>query len=221
MPKVGVVLSGCGAQDGAEIHESVITLLALDRAGADVKIMAPDMNQFHVINHLTDEEMDTSRNILIESARIARGNVVDVATVTGDELDALLFPGGTGMAKNIFDYAMAGAECTIINDVQRLTMEILEAGKPLGAICIAPVMVAKILQKMGRNGKVTGGCNEGISNDIQTMGIETESVGPGDIVIDEKNKIVTTPAYVEAQSIKEAAEGIEKLVDKVLEMIQA
>ena len=221
MPKVGVVLSGCGAQDGAEIHESVITLLALDRAGADVKIMAPDMNQFHVINHLTDEEMDTSRNILIESARIARGNVVDVATVTGDELDALLFPGGTGMAKNIFDYTMAGAECTIINDVQRLTMEILEAGKPLGAICIAPVMVAKILQKMGRNGKVTGGCNEGISNDIQAMGIETESVGPGDIVIDEKNKIVTTPAYVEAQSIKEAAEGIEKLVDKVLEMIQA
>ena len=221
MPKVGVVLSGCGAQDGAEIHESVITLLALDRAGADVKIMAPDMNQFHVINHLTDEEMDTSRNILIESARIARGNVVDVATVTGDELDALLFPGGTGMAKNIFDYTMAGAECTIINDVQRFTMEILEAGKPLGAICIAPVMVAKILQKMGRNGKVTGGCNEGISNDIQTMGIETESVGPGDIVIDEKNKIVTTPAYVEAQSIKEAAEGIEKLVDKVLEMIQA
>lgn len=221
MPKVGVVLSGCGAQDGAEIHESVITLLALDQAGVDVKIMAPDMNQFHVINHLTDEEMDTSRNILIESARIARGNVVDVATVTGDELDALLFPGGTGMAKNIFDYAMAGAECTIINDVQRLTMEILEAGKPLGAICIAPVMVAKILQKMGRNGKVTGGCNEGISNDIQTMGIETESVGPGDIVIDEKNKIVTTPAYVEAQSIKEAAEGIEKLVDKVLEMIEA
>ena len=221
MPKVGVVLSGCGAQDGAEIHESVITLLALDRAGADVKIMAPDMNQFHVINHLTDEEMDMSRNILIESARIARGNVVDVATVTGDELDALVFPGGTGMAKNIFDYAMAGAECTIINDVQRLTMEILEAGKPLGAICIAPVMVAKILQRMGRNGKVTGGCNEGISNDIQAMGIETESVGPGDIVIDEKNKIVTTPAYVEAQSIKEAAEGIEKLVDKVLDMIQA
>ena len=221
MPKVGIVLSGCGAQDGAEIHESVIALLALDRAGADVTIMTPDMNQFQVINHLTDEEMDTSRNILIESARIARGNVVDVATVTDDELDALIFPGGTGMAKNIFDYAMAGAECTIINDVQRLTMEILEAGKPLGAICIAPVMVAKILQKMGRNGKVTGGCNEDISNDIQTMGIETESVGPGDIVIDEKNKIVTTPAYVEAQSIKEAAEGIEKLVDKVLEMIEA
>ena len=219
MPKVGVVLSGCGAQDGAEIHESVITLLALDRAGADVTIMAPDMNQFHVINHLNNEEIDTSRNILIESARIARGNIVDVATVTGDELDALIFPGGTGMAKNIFDYAMVGPDCTVIKDVQRLTMEIIEAGKPLGAICIAPVMVAKVLQKMGRSGKVTGGCNEQITTDINSMGIETESVDAGEIVVDEKNKIVSTPAYVEAKSIQEAADGIEKLVTKVLEMV--
>ena len=219
MPKVGVVLSGCGAQDGAEIHESVITLLALDRAGAEVTIMAPDMNQFHVINHLNNEEIDTSRNILIESARIARGNIVDVANVTGDELDALIFPGGTGMAKNIFDYAMVGPDCTVIKDVQRLTMEIIEAGKPLGAICIAPVMVAKVLQKMGRSGKVTGGCNEQITTDINSMGIETESVDAGKIVVDEKNKIVSTPAYVEAKSIQEAAEGIEKLVIKVLEMV--
>ena len=219
MPKVGVILSGCGAQDGAEIHESVITLLALDRAGAEVTIMAPDMNQFHVINHLNNEEIDTSRNILIESARIARGNIVDVATVTGDELDALIFPGGTGMAKNIFDYAMVGSDCTVIKDVQRLTMEIIEAGKPLGAICIAPVMVAKVLQKMGRSGKVTGGCNEQITTDINSMGIETESAGADEIVVDEKNKIVSTPAYVEAKSIKESAEGIEKLITKVLEMI--
>ena len=219
MPKVGVVLSGCGAQDGAEIHESVITLLALDRAGADVTIMAPDMNQFHVINHLNNEEIDTSRNILIESARIARGNIVDVANVTGDELDALIFPGGTGMAKNIFDYAMVGPDCTVIKDVQRLTMEIIESGKPLGAICIAPVMVAKVLQKMGRSGKVTGGCNEQITTDINSMGIETESAGADEIVVDEKNKIVSTPAYVEAKSIQEAAEGIEKLVIKVLEMV--
>ncbi len=219
MPKVGVVLSGCGAQDGAEIHESVITLLALDRAGADVTIMAPDMNQFHVINHLNNEEIDTSRNILIESARIARGNIVDVANVTGDELDALIFPGGTGMAKNIFDYAMVGPDCTVIKDVQRLTMEIIEAGKPLGAICIAPVMVAKVLQKMGRSGKVTGGCSKQINADIHSMGIETESAGADEIVVDIKNKIVSTPAYVEAKSIKESAEGIEKLVTKVLEMI--
>lgn len=218
MAKVGVVLSGCGAQDGAEIHESVITLLALDRACAEVTIMAPDMNQFHVINHLNGEEMETSRNILIESARIARGNIVDVASKTGQDFDALIFPGGTGMAKNIFDYAMTGPDCTVIRDVQRLVMEIIEAEKPLGAICIAPVMVAKILQKMGRTGIVTGGCNDQITADIESMGIETVSCDAGEIVVDEQNKIVTTPAYVEAQSIKEAADGIEKLVSKVLEM---
>ena len=219
MPKLGVVLSGCGAQDGAEIHESVITLLALDRAGAEVTTMAPDMNQFHVINHLNNEEIDTSRNILIESARIARGNIVDVATVTGNELDALIFPGGTGMAKNIFDYAMSGSNCTIISDVQRLVVEILEADKPLGAICIAPVMVAKVMEYLGRSGKVTGGCNAEIIDDIQMMGVTAEQATAVDIVIDEKNKVVSTPAYVEAKSIKEAAVGIEKLVNKVLEMI--
>ena len=219
MSKVGVVLSGCGAQDGAEIHESVIALLALDRAGANVTIMAPDMNQFHVINHLDGEIMNTSRNVLIEAARIARGNIVDVATKTGNEFDAVIFPGGTGMAKNIFDYAMTGPKCTVIRDVQRLVMEILDAGKPLGAICIAPVMVAKVLQKMGRSGIVTGGYNEQITADIQEMGIKTEPAKAYDIVVDEQNKIVTTPAYVEAQSIQQAAEGIEKLIKKVLELI--
>jgi len=219
MAKVGVVLAGCGAQDGAEIHESVITLLALDRAGAEVQIMAPDMDQFHVINHFNGDTMEPARNILVESSRIARGNIVPAATVSGDQFDALIFPGGTGMAKNIFDYAMTGPECTVISDVARLAREIIEAGKPLGAICIAPVMVAKVLQNMGRGGKVTGGCDEQIIADIQSMGIETEQAGAGEIVVDEENKIVSTPAYVEAKSIKEAATGIEKLVAKVLQLI--
>jgi enhancing lycopene biosynthesis protein 2 len=220
MPKIGVVLAGCGAQDGAEIHESVITLLALDRAGADVRIMAPDMDQFHVINHFNGEIMEPARNILVEASRIARGNIVPVGTVNGDELDALIFPGGTGMAKNLFDYAMTGPKCTVISDVERLVREIIEAGKPLGAICIAPVMVAKVLQNMGRKGKVTGGRNEQVNADIQTMGVEAVQAGAEDIVVDKKNKIVSTPAYVEANSIMEAAEGIEKLVSKVLEMIE-
>ena len=219
MAKVGVVLAGCGAQDGAEIHESIITLLALDRAGVEVQIMAPDMDQFHVINHFNGYTMEPARNILVESSRIARGNIVPAATVSGDQFDALIFPGGTGMAKNIFDYAMTGSECTVISDIERLVREIIEAGKPLGAICIAPVMVAKVLQNMGREGKVTGGCDEQITSDIQAMGIETERAGAGDIVVDEKNKIVSTPAYVEAKSIKETAEGIEKLVAKVLQLI--
>jgi enhancing lycopene biosynthesis protein 2 len=123
------------------------------------------------------------------------------------------------MAKNIFDYAMSGPNCTIISDVKRLVVEILEADKPLGAICIAPVMVAKVMEYLGRSGKVTGGCNAEITDDIQTMGVTAEQATAVDIVVDEKNKVVTTPAYVEAKSIKDAAVGIEKLVKKVLEMI--
>ena len=220
MKKIGVVLSGCGHQDGSEIHEAVFTLQALDKSDVDVIIMAPDMDQFHVINHLNgEEEISESRNILVESARIARGEVVDVATISGQQLDALIFPGGTGMAKNIFDYSMAGINCTVIPDVQRLVVEVLEANKPLGAICIAPVMVAKILEYLGRTGTVTGGFNDNINNDIKAMGINTIEVGAEDIVVDEENKIVTTPAYVEAKSMSEAFIGIEKLVNKVLELI--
>ena len=220
MNKVGVVLSGCGHQDGSEIHEAVFTLHALEKAGAEAIIMAPDMDQFHVINHLNgNEDLSESRNILVESARIARGKVVDVASVSGHQLDALIFPGGTGMAKNIFDYSMAGINCTVISDVQRLVVEILEADKPLGAICIAPVMVAKVLEFLGRTGTVTGGFNVEINNDIKAMGINTIEVGAEEIVIDKENKIVTTPAYVEAKSMNEAFTGIEKLVNKVLDMI--
>ena len=220
MNKVGVVLSGCGHQDGSEIHEAVFTLHALEKAGAEAIIMAPDMDQFHVINHLNgNEDLSESRNILVESARIARGKVVDVASVSGHQLDALIFPGGTGMAKNIFDYSMAGINCTVISDVQRLVVEILEADKPLGAICIAPVMVAKVLEFLGRTGTVTGGFNDEINNDIKAMGINTIEVGAEEIVVDKENKIVTTPAYVEAKSMNESFTGIEKLVNKVLDMI--
>ena len=220
MNKVGVVLSGCGHQDGSEIHEAVFTLHALEKAEAEAIIMAPDMDQFHVINHLNgNEDLSESRNILVESARIARGKVVDVASVSGHQLDALIFPGGTGMAKNIFDYSMAGINCTVISDVQRLVVEILEADKPLGAICIAPVMVAKVLEFLGRTGTVTGGFNVEINNDIKAMGINTIEVGAEEIVIDKENKIVTTPAYVEAKSMNESFTGIEKLVNKVLDMI--
>ena len=220
MNKVGVVLSGCGHQDGSEIHEAVFTLHALEKAEAEAIIMAPDMDQFHVINHLNgNEDLSESRNILVESARIARGKVVDVASVSGHQVDALIFPGGTGMAKNIFDYSMAGINCTVISDVQRLVVEILEADKPLGAICIAPVMVAKVLEFLGRTGTVTGGFNVEINNDIKAMGINTIEVGAEEIVIDKENKIVTTPAYVEAKSMNESFTGIEKLVNKVLDMI--
>tara|TARA_Y100001970_G_scaffold53101_1_gene67198 strand:+ start:77 stop:736 length:660 start_codon:yes stop_codon:yes gene_type:complete len=219
MPRVGVVLAGCGAQDGSEIHESVLTLLSLDRKGAKVKIMAPEIDQFHVVNHLSNHKMDATRNILSEAARIARGNILPIRSINNNDLDALIFPGGTGMAKNIFNYAIKGPDFTVLKDVESLTRYMIQKNKPIGAICIAPVMIAKILQNLDRKGKVTGGFNEQILTDIESMGMITEKVNATEIVIDYKNKIVSTPAYVEANSIKEVSEGIEKLVDAVLSMV--
>ena len=146
--KIGVVLSGCGVYDGAEIHESVLTLLALDRRGASAVLCAPDTPQMHVVNHLSGQvEEGASRNVLVESARIARGAIRDLATVKADELDGLVLPGGFGAAKNLCDFAVKGADCSVHPEVARLVREVHAQGKPVGAVCIAPVLVAKVLGK--------------------------------------------------------------------------
>ena len=219
MTRVGVVLSGCGVNDGAEIHESVITMLALDRAGADIVFMAPNIDQLHVINHYTGSEMDESRNVLMESARIARGKIRDMAEVHASDVDALIFPGGFGVVKNLCDYAMAGTDCSVNPDVKRLATDVHKAGKPIGIICIAPAMFAKIMQGAGDTVELTIGTDEQTSSDINSMGSNHISCPVEDIVIDKKNKIVSTPAYMLAQRISEAAEGIEKLVKEVLAMV--
>ena len=219
MTRVGVVLSGCGVHDGAEIHESIITMLALDRAGVDMVLMAPNIDQLHVINHYTGSEMDESRNVLMESARIARGKIRDMAEVHASDVDALIFPGGFGVVKNLCDYAMAGTDCSVNPDVKRLATDVHKAGKPIGIICIAPAMFAKILQGAGDTVELTIGTDEQTSSDINSMGSNHVSCPVEDIVIDKKNKIVSTPAYMLAQRISEAAEGIEKLVKEVLAMV--
>ncbi len=219
MGRIGVLLSGCGAKDGSEIHESVITLLALDQAGVKVSILAPNTNQHHVVDHLSNNELRQSRNILSESARIARGNILPVEDINNSDLDALIFPGGTGMAKNIFNYAIKGSDFTILKSVELLTQYMIINNKPLGAICIAPVMIAKVLQNMGRSGTLTGGFDNKISSDIESMGVSIQKVDAKSIVVDYKNKIVSTPAYVETKSIKEVNEGIIKLINQLLKMI--
>ena len=219
MTRVGVVLSGCGVHDGAEIHESIITMLALDRAGVDMVLMAPNIDQLHVINHYTGSEMDESRNVLMESARIARGKIRDMAEVHASDVDALIFPGGFGVVKNLCDYAMAGTDCSVNPDVKRLATDVHKAGKPIGIICIAPAMFAKIMQGAGDTVELTIGTDEQTSSDINSMGSNHVSCPVEDIVIDKKNKIVSTPAYMLAQRISEAAEGIEKLVKEVLAMV--
>ena len=216
MSKIGIVLSGCGVNDGSEIHEAVITMLELDKAGADMLLMAPNIDQLHVINHATGEEMDDSRNVLVESARISRGDIEDIAVVTSENVDALIFPGGFGVAKNLSDYAMAGVECSVNPDVLRLSREVHNEGKPIGAICIAPAIMATILS--GET-ELTVGFDEQTALDIDAMGAKHVLCPVDEIVVDKEKKVVSTPAYMEAQSIKEAALGIEKLVAEILNMI--
>jgi len=220
MKKIGVLISGCGVNDGAEIHESVITMLALDRAGVETVMMAPNIDQMHVVNHYTGQEMDEFRNVLVESSRIARGNIKDMAEVTGNDIDALIIPGGFGVVKNLCDYAMAGSECSINPDVFRLVTEVHLLQKPIGAICIAPAMMAKILGEQDESAEMTIGSDESTANDIKTMGSKHVTCPVTEMIVDKEKKIITTPAYMEAQSIKEAAEGIEKLVVEILSMVE-
>lgn len=215
--KIGVVLSGCGVFDGSEIHEAVLTLLAIDRAGSEAICMAPNTRQHHVINHLTGDEMKGEvRNVLVESARIARGKVRDMAGVKAEELDALIFPGGYGAAKNLCDYAFKGPDCTVNADVARLAREVHAAGKPIGVICIAPVIGAKVLG--AEHPDITIGTDKNTAKDIEKMGARHVACPVNEFVIDRERKLVSTPAYMLAKSVGEAAEGIEKLVAAVIEL---
>jgi len=205
--------------DGAEIHEAVITLLALDRAGAEVVCMAPNVEQMHVINHLNGEpSAGETRNVLVESARIARGDIRDLAEVGAGDIDALIFPGGFGAAKNLCTFATEGAGCAVNPEAARLVREVHQAGKPIGAVCIAPAMIAKIFEGQGPV-TLTIGNDADTAGAIETMGQKHEQCPVSEFVVDEKNKVVSTPAYMLGQRISEVAEGIEKLVGAVLKMI--
>lgn len=213
--KVAVILSGCGVYDGAEIHESVITLLRLDQRGAHAQCFAPNVAQIHVINHLTGEQMPESRNVLVESARIARGEVRDIREANVEDFDALIVPGGFGAAKNLSDFAVKGAECTVQPDVLALAEAFAEASKPVGLMCISPAMAAKIY---GPGVICTIGNDADTATVVNKMGATHQECDVSDIVEDKARKLVSTPAYMLAQSISEAASGINKMVDRVLEL---
>ena len=213
--KVAVILSGCGVYDGAEIYESVVALLRLDQRGAQVQCFAPNIAQLHVINHLTGEEMPESRNVLVESARIARGEIKDIREADAEDFDALIIPGGFGSAKNLSNFAIEGTGCTVQPDVLALTEAFAEAGKPVGLICISPALAAKIY---GPGVTCTIGNDAETAAALNKMGATHKDCAVSDIVEDKARKLVTTPAYMLAQSISEAASGINKLVDRVLEL---
>ncbi|AMO46992.1 Enhancing lycopene biosynthesis protein 2 [Kosakonia oryzendophytica] len=213
MKKVGVILSGAGVYDGSEIHEAVITLLAIARSGAQAVCFAPDKSQSDVINHLTGEALAGSRNVLIESARIARGAIQNLAQASANDLDALIVPGGFGAAKNLSNFASQGSECVVDSTLKQLVLEMHKAGKPLGFMCIAPAMLPKIFDFPLR---LTIGTDIDTAEVLEEMGAEHVPCPVDDIVVDEENKVVTTPAYMLAEDIAQAATGIEKLVARVL-----
>lgn len=218
MVRVGVCLSGCGVYDGSEIHEAVLTLLALDRAGAEVLCLAPDIPQLHVVNHLSGEVVEgEQRNVLVESARIARGAIRDAAEVHAEDFDALIFPGGFGAAKNLCSFAFDGPDCVVDPQVRRLVEETVAAGKPLGVICIAPAVCAAVFQDAAERVELTIGSDEGTAEQLERMGARHVVCPVGDIHIDEGNNVVSTPAYMLGQSISEVAEGVEKLVATILQ----
>ena len=216
MAKIGICLSGCGVNDGAEIHESVITALTLDKAGANIIYTAPNVIQTKVVDHFSGNDMNEKRNVLVESARIARGNIIDLAELTANNMDALVFPGGFGAALNLCDFALKGADCDIYPEVNRIIEEMLTANKPLGFICIAPALFARAAKNADKTARITIGNDQATVDEITKLGSQHEICTVDDFIVDEENKIVSTPAYMLAGSISEAASGIEKLVQKIL-----
>ena len=219
LKNVGVVLSGCGVFDGSEIHEAVAILMALDKLGAKGICIAPNLPQTMVVNHLSRAAEAKTRNILEESARIARGKIRDIATVKETELDALIFPGGFGAVKNLCTYAVDGSKCVVNLHVSRLMMEMHQAKKPIGLACIAPVLAATLFGNHGLRPHITIGTDEGTAHTLQVMGAVHVNTEPADICVDLANKLVTTPCYMTATGPWQVFQGAEKMVEKVLELM--
>jgi enhancing lycopene biosynthesis protein 2 len=215
MKKIAVVLSGCGVYDGAEIHEAVLTMFAISSNGAVYEVFAPDIDQHHVVNHLTGTEMDETRNVLIESARIARGKIKALSEFSGKEFDAIIFPGGFGAAKNLSTFALDGSNCQVDSDVEAAIKEMISLGKPVGALCISPVILAKILGDV----ELTIGDDAGTIQAIEEMGATHKASTHGEVVVDQQHKIVTTPCYMLDARITQIEEGARNVVKTILEMM--
>lgn len=216
MKKFAVILCGCGSLDGSEIHESVMTLLAIDRNECTYSIFAPNDNQYHVVNHYTKSATDEKRNMMVEAARIARGDIRPIEECHVEDFDALVFPGGNGAAKNLFTYAFDGKNCTVREDVTKLIKAFHAAHKPIGALCIAPVMIAKVLGDV----TITVGNDEGTIQNVLSFGskhINTQQTG---VIADKQNMVFTTPCYMLPARISEIADCAQNLIDAILENMQ-
>ncbi|MBC3766626.1 isoprenoid biosynthesis glyoxalase ElbB [Neptunicella marina] len=214
MKKVAVILSGCGVYDGSEIHEAVLTLLSIKLAGADYRCFAPDIEQYHVVNHINGRvEENQTRNVLTESARITRGDIEDITLLDPTEFDALLIPGGFGAAKNLCDFAISGTDTKVNPDVLKVAKAFADVKKAAGYACIAPAMMPLVY---GKGVRMTIGTDQDTAAAIRMMGADHVSCEVDDVVLDNDNRVVSTPAYMLATSIDEAYKGIQKWVLTVL-----
>ncbi|MCB1060824.1 MAG: isoprenoid biosynthesis glyoxalase ElbB [Calditrichaeota bacterium] len=221
MAKVGVVLAGCGYLDGAEIYESTLTLLALDRLGISYQCLAPDVPQMHVINHKSGEVSGEMRNVLTESARIARGKIEPLEIAWLDKLDAVIFPGGFGAAKNYCDFAVKGEDCSISPLIESFMREAVARKKPLGVICISPVVLARALKGTKFHPQITVGQESGPANSIDAFGSKHVVCPVTDCVVDKDLKIASTPAFMYPARISEVEQGISKLVAQIAAFVEA
>jgi len=212
MKKIAVVLSGCGVFDGAEIHEATLSLLAIAKQGCSYEIFAPDTTQHHVINHITGEEMDETRNVLVEAARIARGSIKDLKQLNPEEFDGLLFPGGFGAAKNLSTWAFDGAEATVLPEVEKAIRGMVKLKKPVGALCISPVILAKIFGEVN----LTIGDDENTIDALESLGATHVYTTHGEVVVDADHNLVTTPCYMLDATISQIAEGADNIVDAMI-----
>lgn len=213
MATIGVLLSGCGVLDGSEIHEATLALYFLNKAGAEIVFMAPEMT-IEAMDHAARTPSGQMRNIRTEAARIARGPVADVATVKADDLDGIVLPGGFGAAKNLCDFAEKGGQGSVLPAVANVLEALHAAGKPIGAICIAPAVLALVLGRFSP--EVTIGNDPGTAQAVEAAGARHVACDVDAICVDEANNLVTTPAYMLGPGIADIAKGIEKLVDAVL-----
>ncbi|MCC6239764.1 MAG: isoprenoid biosynthesis glyoxalase ElbB [Phycisphaerales bacterium] len=219
--QIGVVLGGCGVFDGSEIHEAVSILIAIDQNGAKAVCMAPDIAQTSVINHLTHQpDPAQQRNVLLESARIARGNIQSIARVRADQIDALVFPGGYGAVKNLCSFADKGTDCTVDPQVQRLVEQVHAAGKPIGLACIAPIIAARVLGAIGAQPRLTIGTDAQIAAAIKTMGGQHQPTDPTGLCIDERNKLVTTPCYMNDVGPYTVFQGAAAMIRAVIQLAE-
>jgi enhancing lycopene biosynthesis protein 2 len=214
--KFAVILSGCGVFDGAEIHESVLTLYALAKRGIEYEIFAPDIEQAHVIDHFTGQEIGEKRNVLSESARIARGKISTLSKLQMKDFDALIMPGGFGVAKNLCDFAFKSTEMSVIPELEKVILEAVAQRKPIGALCISPVVLAKVL----KGAELTIGRDKSTSEAVEKLGGRHIQTSHGQVVVDKKYKLATTPCYMLDATIVEIGEGAFNVVDALLEMVE-